>query len=164
MVRGRLRALREDHPDIPDVRDSITVLEVAEAALSASDEPEDVGERVDKSAWYWGGYAGHLSVGNYCRFHLSTLLPNGYHVSTVGDYWPRHKDGRDTIGAGPDDFFETFVFKAHGMDDNLNIIHGDMIELEGVRYADSRDAERGHHAMCEQYALLPQSDGGEADG
>jgi hypothetical protein len=35
----------------------------------------------------WFGNAGHLIVGQWCRFHLCTEV-NGYLVSTVGEYWP----------------------------------------------------------------------------
>ena len=38
--------------------------------------------------WEWYGQAAHLIVGHWCRFHMATLLPNGYMVSTAGEYWP----------------------------------------------------------------------------
>lgn len=40
-----------------------------------------------KSDWIWMPHAGHLIVGNMCRFHLNTCV-NGHIVSTVGEYWP----------------------------------------------------------------------------
>ena len=94
------------------------------------------------SEWKWFGNAAHLIVGQWCRFHMATLLPNGYLVSTVGEYWPerpsreihasvydaewlqqnRHLRGDDFDAAymkkfgyetiGCDRKYETFVFKA----------------------------------------------------
>jgi len=37
--------------------------------------------------WRWFGHAGHLIVGEWCRFHLTTHVGD-YLVSTVGEYWP----------------------------------------------------------------------------
>ncbi len=37
--------------------------------------------------WKWFGHAGHLVVGDKCRFHLTTKVGR-YLVSTVGEYWP----------------------------------------------------------------------------
>lgn len=37
--------------------------------------------------WQWFGHAGHLCVGQWCRFHLCTKV-GGFLVSTVGEYWP----------------------------------------------------------------------------
>ena len=102
--------------------------------------------------WYWGGYAGHLCVGKNCAFHLSTYLPEGYLVSTVGHYLPQGKEPMDTVGSGKDDFFETMVFRCDGINADLDAIIPDLSEIYRERYADSRDAERGHYAMCEKWA------------
>lgn len=40
-----------------------------------------------KEKWIWMPHAGHLIVGNDCRFHLNTFVGK-YIVSTVGEYWP----------------------------------------------------------------------------
>lgn len=40
-----------------------------------------------KDKWVWMPHAGHLCVGNSCRFHLATYVGK-YIVSTVGEYWP----------------------------------------------------------------------------
>ncbi len=37
--------------------------------------------------WIWMPHAGHLCVGDRCKFHLNTYV-NGYIVSTVGEYFP----------------------------------------------------------------------------
>ncbi len=45
---------------------------------------------MSKKDWIWMPHAGHLCVGNWCRFHLNTYV-NGYIVSTVGEYFPDQK-------------------------------------------------------------------------
>jgi hypothetical protein len=40
-----------------------------------------------KSDWIWMPHAGHLVIGDMCKFRLNTYV-NGYIVSTVGEYWP----------------------------------------------------------------------------
>lgn len=42
---------------------------------------------VPKEKWLWMPHAGHLIVGNDCRFHLNTKVGK-YIVSTVGEYNP----------------------------------------------------------------------------
>lgn len=37
--------------------------------------------------WKWFGNAGHLIVGQYCRFHMCTQVGK-FLISTVGQYWP----------------------------------------------------------------------------
>jgi len=75
----------------------------------------------------------------------------GFLISTVGHYLP---DGKkmETIGAGPDAFFETMVFRCDGEtpDGDPNIV--DLREIDSERYARSIDAERGHRKFCEKYA------------
>lgn len=44
-------------------------------------------EAVNRSEWKWFGHAGHLIVGQSCRFHLCTQV-GPWLVSTVGEYWP----------------------------------------------------------------------------
>lgn len=104
-----------------------------------------------RAGWKWYGYAGHFIGGKSCAYHLCTRV-GGFLVSTVGDYYPRGRDGkRETLGAANDSWFETFVFKCEGEDD-----HGDAIidlgEVDSERYATSIEAERGHYAFCEKYA------------
>ena len=43
--------------------------------------------QIEQSRWQWFGNAGHLIVGQSCRFHLCTQVGD-YLVSTVGEYWP----------------------------------------------------------------------------
>lgn len=42
---------------------------------------------IPKESWVWMPHAGHLIVGNDCRFHLNTRVGK-YIVSTVGEYNP----------------------------------------------------------------------------
>lgn len=104
---------------------------------------------VPKSEWVWYGYAGHLCVGRRCAYHMATRI-GGFLVSTVGHFLP---DGKtmEHIG-GPDDFFETFVFRCDGEtadgDPNLTSLE----EVFTRRYAKSIDAERGHRQICDEFA------------
>lgn len=103
------------------------------------------------SEWKWYGYAGHFIGGSKCAFHLSTRI-GGYLISTVGDYRPRGSDQKETIGAGPDAFFETFVFKCDGEEASGDPNIAEWCEIDSERYATSIEAERGHYRFCEQYA------------
>jgi hypothetical protein len=97
--------------------------------------------REKEPGWKWFGHAGHLCVGQWCRYHLCTLVGE-YLISTVGEYWPerpvreihasvhdpkwlaenKHRRGDDFDHAymqrfgfeniGCDRKYETFVFKA----------------------------------------------------
>jgi len=109
--------------------------------------PQDATE----GAWYYGGYPGHFIGSHNCRYSLNTILPNGFQVSTVGDYHPSNCKEPVTLSIIADSLFETMVFRCEGMDDDLNAIN-DLHALETQHYADSRDAERGHHAMCVKWA------------
>lgn len=111
---------------------------------------------IPESEWRWCGYPGHLIVANRCLFHLTTRVGD-FRVSTVGDYRPDGPDGeRRTIGAGPDAFFETFVFRAADLDnDECGNRVGEVtewVEIATARYATYAAAERGHMEMCRRYA------------
>lgn len=92
---------------------------------------------------YWCGFAIHFICGRRCAFHLGTIV-NGYAVSTVGALFPKHTDAMDTIGSGSDDFYELAIAPCSGLDEDMNPIAGEWEILQ--RFADSRDAERAHHA------------------
>jgi len=104
---------------------------------------------IQKSEWYWLGYAGHFIGASDCRFHLATIVGK-YLVSTVGDYHPLSLEERQIIGVGR--YFETMVFKCEGLDDDLDPIMSSLQRLDSLGYNDSGDAERGHYAMCEKWA------------
>ena len=99
--------------------------------------------------WEWFGNAGHLCVSDQCRFHLATKVGD-YLVSTVGEYYPSHKnenDGPETIGY--DRLFETMVFKAGepcSCGCGLPTIDGSELDMDG--YNDAGAANKGHLAMC----------------
>jgi hypothetical protein len=102
--------------------------------------------------WVWAGHAGHLCVVDDCRFHMATRV-GMYVVSTVGDYYPPGRGVRDTIGAGEDSFFETFVFPATGEELDCGCPEVESFgEIDGERYADAKAATDGHMRYCRKYA------------
>lgn len=104
---------------------------------------------IPKSEWYWCGYAGHFVGGARCRFHLSTIVGK-YLVSTVGDYYPKTSEARETIGLGR--YFETMVFPCDGLDEHLDPKITNFEHIDSFGYQDSKHAENGHHALCEKWA------------
>jgi len=107
-----------------------------------------------RNGWKWYGFAGHLIVSRRCAFHLCTLV-DPYLISTVGAYFPPHGDKMETIGSGPDDYYETLVFSCTEEDENGNPAISDILDvLDARRYADSREAERGHYEFCHKWANL----------
>lgn len=119
--------------------------------LSRGDEKGKQMPRISESEWKWYGYGGHLCVSSFCAYHLATRI-GGFLISTIGDYRPRGKE-RETIGAGPDSFFETFVFRCDGETKDGNP-DSDLSEIDSERYATSIEAERGHYRYCKKYASL----------
>ena len=82
---------------------------------------------------------------------MATLVKGGrYLVSTVGDYRPGGEK-METIGSGEESFFETYVFKARGVGKDWNPVMQDWSEIDGRRYADSREAEKGHYTYCRKW-------------
>ena len=111
---------------------------------------------IQKTQWEWFGYAGHFIAANYCRFRLCTKVGD-YLISTVGDYW--HHDERQTLGADPDSFYETYVFKAGARCSvpscGCNMPNlADACEIEGERCATAGEAQVLHLKYCEKYAGL----------
>lgn len=113
---------------------------------------------IPQERWKWFGYPGHFIGSSSCQFRMCTQV-GGYLISTVGDYRPRGEDGkRQTIGAGPDAFFETYVFKAGkkcaakecgcGMPENGGG------EIDGIRSATAGEATKTHRKMCAKYARI----------
>lgn len=100
----------------------------------------------------WYGYAGHFIGGKRCAFHLSTNT--GKHlISTVGHYLPKNNDDMVNIGAGREDYFETYVFVCDGEDKDGNPNVTEWLEIDGERYADSLSAEKGHYKYLEKYSV-----------
>jgi len=108
--------------------------------------------RIPESEWVWYGYAGHFIGGRHCAYHLSTRIGD-YLISTVGDYRPPSLGGeRERLGAGKNDYYETHIFPCDGetKDGDPNVT--EWCEVDGTRYPESIDAERGHRDYCEKYA------------
>lgn len=103
------------------------------------------------------GCAGHFICAGDCRFRRHTQVGK-YRVSTVGDLFYRiEKSKRQTVGAGPDDFFETMVFKTTGKLCKGNEGCGcrevvDWSGMECIRYATAGEAQKGHEKLVTKYA------------
>ncbi len=114
---------------------------------------------IQESKWRWYGNAGHLCVGEYCRFHLTTRVGE-FLVSTVGDYFPdskvaeicKHpKDNPQEIGCGR--LFETMVFLTTGpCPCGCGMPAIDAAELDFSGYNDRKAANEGHLRMCREWA------------
>lgn len=130
-----------------------------------------------KGEWVWMPHAGHLIVGNDCRFHLNTYV-GVYVVSTVGEYWPDSESrkakakihgkviegrgdewdrnyfnefGYDDIGL--DRKYETMVFKAKADKSKCcqwRMASAEELDMEG--YNDPEEAAAGHMRMCLKWA------------
>lgn len=98
------------------------------------------------------GHQAHLIV--KCDFHLATAINGQYIVSTVGDYFGPDKK-RESIGAGEDAFFETFVFPARPNTDDTccPFVVSDWMEIDAQRYATGEEAHQGHIEFCTKYSL-----------
>ena len=84
-----------------------------------------------------------------------------YRVSSVGRYINSMTGKLDTLGAAPDSFFETMVFRttAQPVDNSEGcgcLSFEDWSELEQVRYATEEAAQSGHEAMVLKYQEEPQ--------
>ena len=100
----------------------------------------------------WYGNAGHLIVSGKCRFHLCTEVGK-YLVSTVGEYYSRDSENMDTIGAGKDSFFETYIFKINGRCEcGCGMPTHDGSEIDGKRYSTRKEANEGHSKYVAKYA------------
>jgi hypothetical protein len=136
--------------------------------------------RTPPHEWKWFGNAGHLIVGQDCRFHLCTQV-GSWLVSTVGEYLPdspvreilaesrgiqlegrgddrrydwMRKAGYEEIGYGRK--YETMVFRAGSPCDcgcgmPTPDDWGD-VDMDG--YNDAPAATAGHMALCEKYAAI----------
>lgn len=109
---------------------------------------------MSESDWKWFGYPGHFCAAQSCMFRMCTQVGD-YLISTVGDYRPPHKEERQTIGAGSDAYFETYVFKAgkpceiEGCGCGLPAI--DLHEIDGERAATAGEATTKHYEYCRKY-------------
>lgn len=131
---------------------------------------------IPKSEWVWMPHAGHLIVGNDCRFHLATRIGK-WIVSTVGEYIPdsevrellartrgvklegmgdnrladyMKKVGYEEIGLNRK--YETMVFRAKRAKDCCPWRMKQGNELDMAGYNDPTKAYKGHFRMCEKWA------------
>ena len=100
------------------------------------------------------GCAGHFIAANRCRWKRHTQVGN-YRISSIGDYYLG--DARQTIGAGPNSYFETMVFETTGELCGGNDGCGCRVvrewdELDGERYATAGEAQAGHERYVSMYA------------
>lgn len=107
------------------------------------------------------GCPGHFTCASDCRFRRHTQVGTAYRVSTVGDLFFKGKDGRQTIGAAPDSFFETLVFRttdrlvADSEECGCREVES-WSEIDGERYATAGDAQRGHERYVATYLALAE--------
>ena len=109
------------------------------------------------------GCPGHFIAARSCYWRRHTQVGN-YRVSSVGDYRPDHRTGiRETIGAGPNAYFETMVFRTQGVQEPGNEGCGcrfvdDYSALDCERYATAGEAQAGHERYIAKYRVLGGND------
>lgn len=118
-------------------------------------DPLSAEEIIPRSAWEWFGYPGHFIAADSCRFRLCTKVGR-YLISTVGDYFDS-RDVRQTLGAGSESFFETYVFEAgppcavEGCGCGQPAL-ANASEIDGERCATAAEAQSLHIQYCEKYS------------
>ena len=106
------------------------------------------------------GCAGHFICAKDCRFRRHTQVGGAYRVSTVGDMYFDHEKGkRQTVGAGENSFFETYIFETTGVPDTGNegcgcITVKEWSEIDGRRWATAGEAQAGHEEFVAKYMKL----------
>ena len=140
---------------------------------------------IPENNWKWFGQVGHLIVGQWCQFHLCTLIGE-YMVSTVGQYLPPEgvrevlancrnielegqgenreadylkKVGFENVGAGRK--YETMVFNAKpcvvkGCDCGGHPVPTDHMEIDFDGYNSPGDATAGHYRLCRKWAEVKE--------
>lgn len=104
------------------------------------------------ATWRHCGGVHHFIGGRNCRFHLATFVAGGtILVSSVGDYYP-FPDKRETLGAHPDSWYETMVFRSNPevLSEGCPVTD-DWEDLYSIRYSTLEDANEGHAALCKIY-------------
>lgn len=92
----------------------------------------------------WLGMPGHFIGAYECCFRLHTHVGR-YCVSTVGCYHPSGRKDPHPLGPGPEELFETMVFRLGAKEKHVN-----WRELRCVRYRTQADAEAGHARVVEE--------------
>ncbi len=102
----------------------------------------------------------HFIAASSCGFGMCTVVNERYIVSSVGDY--RHEGLRQRIGAGEDEFYETYVFKFAGKYCEIpNCPCGglpepsDWCEIDGRRAATEAACRDLHAHFVAKYGALP---------
>lgn len=100
--------------------------------------------------WKWLGHKQHLCVARRCQFNLATLLPNGYLVSTIGEYFRKDDEQfQDMEEIGADRMYETYVFKTEKKLKDCGCPEiSSYTEVESDAYNEAKDAQEGHIRMC----------------
>ncbi len=102
------------------------------------------------------GCIGHFIMAKHCLFRRHTQIDGNDRVSTVGNLFVGEKSERQTIGAGDNSFFETYVFKTNGKrvkgSENCGCFEvADWCEIDGSRWATAGDAQSGHEMFVRKY-------------
>lgn len=104
------------------------------------------------------GCIGHFIGAERCKWRRHTQVGTAYRVSTVGDYCPPSLHGkRETLGIGPDTYFETMVFcttstTPYDDSEGCGCLPCGWEELTCRRYATAGEAQRGHDEVVAEYA------------
>lgn len=99
------------------------------------------------------GHKMHFICADRCEFAIATDLENGYIVSTVGEYTPRHKGEWESVRASSDAdmYYETMVFTYSGHQECGCPDIDDYSEVSCCRYETAKEATKGHQDLCESY-------------
>lgn len=112
-------------------------------------------KRIPESEWTWFGSPAHFIAANECRFHMATSIGDVI-VSTVGEYFPKCRDGKNPEEIGYRRTYETMVFRISktgkcqcgcGMPEITS--HGEL----AMAPANSRvAAHKAHYKLCNRAA------------
>lgn len=106
------------------------------------------------------GCAGHFICARDCQFRRHTQVGSKYRVSTVGNLYYDHEKGkRQTVGAGKNSFFETYIFETTGEpavgSEGCGCIQiKDWSEIDGRRWATAGEAQAGHEQFVSKYMKI----------
>ena len=108
------------------------------------------------------GCAGHFIGARNCAWRRHTQIigsVDSFRVSSVGDYRPSDSREAQTLGASPESFYETAVFRltskpAEGSEGCGCLEPVSWMEMEMRRCATAGEAQRQHHAMVIKYSSL----------
>lgn len=102
----------------------------------------------------WYGMAGHYIGAPRCLFHLTTELPNGLLVSTVGDKRTDPYDWTTAEEIGAERKYETFVFRTAATRCVSDDCGCGMPDLDDAQEIDSLPANTGGEATANHHSLV----------